>query len=57
MRRYRWNIKTFARNVIVPLQFVIAFILVLCAPGISDFGQAVILSGVGLLMLSSAMAL
>lgn len=57
MRRYRWNIKTFARNVIVPLQFVIAFILVLCAPGISDFGQSVILSGVGLLMLSSAMAL
>lgn len=57
MRRYRWNIKTFARNVIVPLQFVIGFILVLCAPGISDFGQAVILSGVGLLMLSNAMAL
>ncbi len=57
MRRYRWNIKTFARNVIVPLQFVIGFILFLCAPGISDFGQAVILSGVGLLMLSSAMAL
>jgi hypothetical protein len=57
MKHYRWNAKTFARNVIIPLQFIIGFFFVLCAPGIPDLGQAVFLSGAGLLMLSGAMAL
>ncbi len=57
MKHYRGNAKTFARNVIIPLQFIIGFFFVLCAPGIPDLGQAVFLSGAGLLMLSGAMAL
>ncbi len=55
--KYRWNVKTFARNVIVPLQFITGFLIVLCAPGISNLGQAAFLSGTGLLLICGAMAL
>lgn len=57
MKHYRWNTKTFARNVIFPLQFCVGFLLVLCAPGIEEIGQAALLSGTGLLLISGMLAL
>lgn len=52
MKRKRFNQRKFAMNVIIPMQFMVGFLILIGAAEARSLGDSVLLGGVGLLLMS-----
>ena len=52
MKRKRFNQRKFAMNVIIPMQFMVGFLILIGAAEVGSLGDTALLCGVGLLLMS-----